>query len=207
MHIALYDITLDGHHGAYLTVIAREALARGWRVSAIVPKAAAVHPAFQVLEQVVGPENVRATGHRVPPLEKANPLAGVNRHFAQYRAARRALRESGEQLDFVYAPNLDYMMRAVQMLGAPSYPVAMGGMCMSATFHLCDFGVESGESGVRMKLQRMVFERVLRAKGVACITTADPMLAKFASGQKKLEYGKVKYVPEIGMDVPGIGKA
>ena len=207
MNLALYDVTLSGHHGAYITVVAKEAVKRGWRVSAIVPKPEGEHPALKVLQQVIGAENTILTDHWVAPMNYSSPLSRIGRHLSQYHAASRSLRDCKTPWDFVYASNLDYMSRAIQFLGAPSYPAPMGGMFMSATFHMARRGIQSAESRTRSSLERIVFQRLLRAKGITCITTADPSLHEYARTQKAPEFAKVKFVPEIGMDPPRIQKS
>ncbi len=99
------------------------------------------------------------------------------------------------------------MAKAIQAFGAPSYPVPMGGMCMSTRFHMNASGIQSAESRPRSSLERIVFQRLLRAKGVSCITTADPSLAEYSGAQTTREFAKVKYIPEIGMGVPRIAKS
>jgi glycosyltransferase involved in cell wall biosynthesis len=117
----------------------------------------------------------------------------------QRTAAGRTLKPLAQQFDFVYAANLDHMDKAIAVLGSPSLPAPFGGMVMRPRFHMASMGLTDCQTAPRSLLAAASFGRLLGAKGVACVTTADPTLAEFCEHQKSASYRKVRYIPEIGM--------
>jgi glycosyltransferase involved in cell wall biosynthesis len=204
MDLLLYDITLSGHHGTYLSAIAAEAMQRRWRVSVVLPKRVEQHQHFEALRKIVGHPNTFLSDHWVETPARFTRLSLFRHHLAQRRAAIDSLRPFKGKCDFVYAPNIDYMDKAIQFLGAPSYPTPFGGACMRVRFHMKAVGVRGAAFSAAGMLEALTFRRLLTAKGVACVTTADPSLVRFCEAQRSKKFRKVRFFPEMGMDRPSI---
>jgi glycosyltransferase involved in cell wall biosynthesis len=184
-----------------LTAIAAEAIRRGWAVTVVTPAKDRLHPHFSHLRELLGQSNLLFTPFWIDFPERVSPAAMLRYHFDQWRAARKSLTAEGRRWDFVYAPNIDYMDKAIQLLGAPSRPVPMGGMMMRVRFHLKELGVETHRSLLPF-LAPLAFSRLLRARGLATVTTADPTLLRYCQARRAPRYRKVVYVPELGMAPP-----
>jgi glycosyltransferase involved in cell wall biosynthesis len=206
MKIVLYDIGLTGHKGSYLSAISKEAVRKGWHVSIVLPKRVEAHFQMEVLRKNVGSENIFLTDHWVETPPKFSRLSLFRHHIAQREVAVQSLRPFIGRCDFIYTTNIDYMNNAVQLFGAPSYPTPFGGTVMRARFHMKAIGVSGAKSTAAGLIEGFNFRRLLSAKGVSCVTTADPGLADFCHSQRERTFKKVKYVPEIGMLRPSIGR-
>ena len=201
LRLALYETSVEGHRGVYLTAIVSEALHRGWAVTVVSPAKDQTHPYFSKLGELLGHANLLFTPGWIDFPERVSPATMLRHHFDQWRTARQSLATGGLRWDFVYAPNIDYMDKAIQMLGVPSHPVPMGGMVMRARFHLRELGVETHRSLVP-SLAPWAFSRLLRVRDLVIVTTADPTLAQYCENKRTARYRKVAYIPEIGMTPP-----
>jgi glycosyltransferase involved in cell wall biosynthesis len=206
MRIGLYEPSLGGHHGSYTLAIAREAATRGWRVSLFVPRRDTKHELINRLAATIGQENILFSDYWVEKPVHFTRSSLIRYHAAQRWAAMKSLKSVERQFDFVYASNIDYMDKAIQAFGSPSFPTPFGGMCMRVRFHMKALGIDCGSSQAGSLLDRLTFRRLLVARGVACITTADPSLSEFCLGQASRRFRKVRYVPEIGMGPPSFRK-
>jgi glycosyltransferase involved in cell wall biosynthesis len=201
LRIALYETSVQGHRGPYLVAIAAEAIRRRWAVTIVTPAKDRTHPYFSRLGELLGPSNLVFTPFWTEwPKSMSGPIL-LRYHFDQWQAARRSLSGNDRPWDFVYAPSIDYMDKAIQILGAPSYPVPMGGMAMRVRFHLKQLGVATHRS-LLPSLGSLAFSHLLQVRGLCSVTTADPSLAKYCQGKKASRYRKVFYVPELGMEPP-----
>ncbi len=206
LRVALYETTMHGHRGAYLVAIATEAVRRGWSVTVVTPARDRTHTSLDRIRELVGRSNLVFTPFWVDFPRRPSARAMLRYHFEQWRAARRSLAWPHRQWDFVYALNIDYMDKAIQLLGAPSYPTPMGGMTMRMRFHLRRLGLEPEGSSLP-SLASVAFSRLLRARGMACVTTADPSLLQYCRGKRGARYRKLAYVPELGMIAPRLDSA
>jgi glycosyltransferase involved in cell wall biosynthesis len=206
MKIAIYEPTIHGHRAAYLSEITAAAARRGWDVTVITPFPDHDHPYFSMLHDLIGRQNVLFTPYFVEWPKRLSPLSIARFQFQQWHAARRSLLSVGREWDFVYFPNLDYMDDAIAILGTPSRPVPMGGMVMRIRYHLKQLGVETSRS-LGTQIEMLSFSRLLKARGVALVTTADPSFAKYCAQQSAAGYRKVHYVPELGMRAPPLDAA
>jgi glycosyltransferase involved in cell wall biosynthesis len=206
MKLAIYEPTIHGHRAAYLTEITAAAARRSWDVTVITPFPGRDHPCFSKLYDLIGRQNVLFTPYFVEWPERLSPFNIARFHFQQWHAARRSLLSVGRRWNFVYFPNLDYMDDAIAILGSPSRPVPMGGMVMRIRYHLKRLGVESSGS-LGAQLEMFSFSRLLKARSVALVTTADPSFAKYCAQQSAAGYRKVHYVPELGMPAPTLDAA
>lgn len=204
--IALYETSVHGHRGAYLIAISSEAVRRGWDVTIVTPRRDTEHPFFCQLRSVVGDTNLLLTPSWVPLPDRITAVSLLRYHFQEWSAARRALLGAHRSWDFVYALNIDYMDKAIQLLGAPSRPTPMGGMTMRVRFHLSRLGVRTHRA-LMPSLASWSFSDLLRARSLASVTTADPSLLSYCEHQRAARYQKVSYVPEIGMEPPTLAAA
>ncbi len=201
MNLAIYETAIHGHRGAYLTEITAEAVRRGWAVTVVTPSNDRGSPYFSQLRDLVGAPNLVFTPFMILMPERISAASMLRYQFRQWRAARQSLVTNYRPWDFVYIPNIDYMDKAIQVLGAPSHPVPMGGMMMRVRFHLKQLGVETHRS-LFPSLASLSFAGLLGARSLAAVTTADPTLVKYCEGKRQSKYRKVTYVPEIGMVAP-----
>jgi len=203
LRLVLYETSANGHRGAYLVAISSEAARRGWSVTVVTPARDRVNQYFDALRDLLGAQNLIFTPYSMDFPKRVSALSMVRYHLDEWRACRQSLATVPWPFDTVYAPNIDYMDKAMQLRGAPSYPVPMGGMTMRARFHLKSLGVETHGS-LLPSLAALSFYHLLNARGVSCITTADPSLARYCERQRAARYRKVSYVPELGMRPPSI---
>jgi glycosyltransferase involved in cell wall biosynthesis len=201
--IALYETEITGHRGPYLAAICGEAVQRGWEVTVVTVSPDRDHPYFSKIRALVGDANLIFTPFWDAFPGKVTPLSLLRYHFRQWGAARRALLSTRRNWDFVYALNIDYMDKAIQLLGAPSRPVPMSGMTMRVRFHLNSLGVATHRA-VMSSLASWSFSHLLRTRSLAGVTTADPSLLRYCQHQLASRYRKIFYVPEMGMEPPSV---
>lgn len=204
--IAFYETSIHGHRGAYLVAVCAEAVRRGWDVTVVTGARDLAHPYFSQIRRLVGDANLVFAPFHVPFPHKTSAPAMLRYHFEQWAAARRCLLSSGRAFDFVYALNIDYMDKAIQVLGVPSRPVPMSGMTMRIRFHLDRLGIERYGAPMRL-LGSWSFSQLLRIRGLSSVTTADPSLREYCEQQSAPRYRKLLYVPEIGMEPPTVSAA
>jgi glycosyltransferase involved in cell wall biosynthesis len=186
--------------------ITSEAVRRGWDVAVVTPLRDTDHPYFSRLRALVGESNLVFSPSWVAFPAKITALSMLRYHWQEWKSARRALLGCRRSWDFVYALNIDYMDKAIQLLGAPSRPTPMGGMTMRVRFHLNRLGVETHRS-LLSSLASWSFSQLLRTRSLASVTTADPSLLSYCERQPAARYRKVFYVPEIGMEPPAVPAA
>jgi glycosyltransferase involved in cell wall biosynthesis len=201
--LALYETSVEGHRGAYLTAITSEAIRRGWSVTLVTPAKDRIHPYYSHLRELLGPSNLLFTPCWIEFPRRVSAWSMLRYHFDQWQATRQSLSYSDRTWDYVYAPNIDYMDKAIQIRGVPSFPTPMGGMTMRVRFHLKQLGVQTHRA-LLPSLGSLAFSRLLQARGLASITTADPSLFEYCQNQRASRYRRVAYVPEIGMVAPTI---
>jgi|GEM_PF-6469245 len=206
MKIAIYETSLDGHRGPYLLSTTSEAVARGWKVTLIVPEREREHPLCPQLIAIVGVNNLVFSSVAIKALpSRTSPLQMLTYHLWQWRAARLSLMAQRRDWDFVYFPTLDVMDKAILILGPPSRPIPAGGMAMRVKFHLTDLRAQAKTN--RPSFGSYLFSRLLGVPKLSVVTTADPYLIDVCKMHREPRYRKLRYVPELGMLPPLIDRA
>ncbi|MEO6080235.1 MAG: glycosyltransferase [Steroidobacteraceae bacterium] len=206
MNLTIFETTIHGHRGAYLVEITTAAVRRGWNVTVLTPSHERERnsPYFDQIKDLVGASNLVFSPYWVDMPESVSALSMLRYQFTQWHSVRNSLKLANRPCDFVYAPNIDYMDKAIQVLGAPSRPVPMGGMVMRVRFHLGMIGLPTHRR-MPESLGALSLSNLLGKASLKVVTTADPSLADYCKGKAAPRYRKMVYVPEIGMTPPSCG--
>ncbi len=203
MHLGLYEISLSGHHGGYVKAISRAAIRLGWKVTLLTPERESNHPMFKELSSILGSENIATTPHSCMPWAGGGKIKLLAHHFEQHRAAARSLQLIEDRCDFIYTSNLGCLDKAMLLLGSPSRKRPIGGMCMRVRFHMPFTEGKASRHSLPVAFGDLQLRRLASISGV---TTADLPLFEFCQSQKG-SLQNIKYVPEIGMEPPAIGRS
>jgi glycosyltransferase involved in cell wall biosynthesis len=203
VNLVLYEISLGGHYGVYARAIAIAARQRSWNLTLVIPQREQDHPMQRELSAIIGSQNIAITPHHVSPFRGRSRTALLAHQFRQYWAALRSLELLDRPCDFVYTSNLGFMDKAIMLMGSPAR-VPMGGMCMRVGFHMR--GAEVRSSGPATLPGELQLRRLASARGIACVTTADPALFAYCQNRRGV-LRRLKYVPEIGMEAPTISRS
>lgn len=179
MHVLIFELSLTGHHAAYLENAAETFLARGDTVT------------ITLLERHASHRSVLALVARYPSACSIEPLpdscfprvlpgflAGVKREMSIWRLLGSAYRRVSQrrQVDHVFLPYLDYCLHALALLGAP-YRAPWSGIAMRPGFHL---PVELGyvDQGLVTELKEALFFRLLNRSRLNRVLVIDPLLSR-----------------------------
>lgn len=203
MNLGLYDVSLNGHHGVYLISIARAALSFGWNVKIVLPKSARTHPLADKLSSLLPEGNLLFSPYEAAPIKRFSAYSLILHHLEQFRVARRSI-PLLRGCDFIYYCNLDYMDKAMSLLGPPSRTIPSGGMRMRVDFHLRRLEDRKAKATMSDSFAEASLMTLTGHRNLRLITTADPILTEMLKPRKS-SY-KLKHVPEIGMVAPKLGR-
>ncbi|RQZ29356.1 hypothetical protein DIE16_29110 [Burkholderia sp. Bp9090] len=181
----------------YVRLIVAEALARGLKVVMLTSTEATRHDACKALLSEFGDRLKIATMPDVPP-------AGTGR-FELFRLQYRWIRafEAGyrtvsgyEKIDFVYVPFFNNIDKVIGWFGSPFGDTPFGGMLLAAKFHHAASGI-IGEHGKQDTVNKFFFDRALKTRNLAVLTSIDEPLAEFVGRTMKRHSAKVRYVPDV----------
>ena len=158
----------------------------------------AEHPALKIVEDEVPGELPLSFMPEVASPVGTGSFSLFHKQIQYRKAMARGFNElcSDDVPDLIYVMGLDAVDKALSVLGSPFGSVAFSGMFVSVKFHRFQMGI--GPSSRHDKLYKWSFERLLSIKSLFSITVIDEYFVEYSKQQSKLEYDKVKFVPDPG---------
>jgi len=204
MKILIVEPNGSGHHMAlYVRHLVRKLIAEKCEVSLLTTRTAVGHPSFQLLagehEKInilFLPELPIKDGHTSWKLFKHQTKCWfiLRREFAKIQLK--------SDFDIVYVPTMDWMAKAMELLGSPFGSCPFVALYMSPKHHRKAMGL--GPASRQDWLYKNMFKRLLRIQTLRSVLVIDEFFHEYC----KLEYGqlaqKLEYVPDFG-EIRGIG--
>lgn len=204
-HLLIVEPWAHGHHfSLYLREVLVETAHRGWRVRLLTTSDALEHPA---MTDIRGEFDGRFEISLMPkPYQRIRPgvLSLLLDQWDYHRAVRSGWRAiAGTDFDVVLAMDLDSMDKMIGWLGSPTGTVPLVGVLVHAKFHLSI----PGRSGLRDRLLRVAFWRLLRRPEVAAVCPIDPRLKEALRGGTGRLVKKIVPIAEPTQAVPSLSQA
>lgn len=209
MNVAIVEPEADGHHLAlYVRHVAREMRRRGWTVRLVTTREAIDHAAFRLVAPEFRGDPPPLLMPRVRYPSRLSTAALVCYQFAQWRAFARAWRRwpGGERPDVVYVSNLDYIDKAMAVLGSPFGDTPVVGMLMSVRHHHRAGGV-IGPGTRHDRLYEALFRRLVGIRTLAGLLAIDEPLIEQLRAAPFAGSEKVHFVPDVAALATGMSKA
>ena len=203
MRVLALEPHTHGHHGPYLSWMARGLAERGFEINVVTLPETAELSAIRTNPECGrgnGRVSVRFTG---APRSVSLPSGGtdgavglVARELAYWRLFRAWYKAHAETVrpDVVFLPYLDYCLYAIGLLGSPFGSCPWAGLAMRPSFHYRQMGIRAPEPALA-GVKKALFFRVARNPYLKRLLTIDEPLATYAAANRHaLE--KVTYFPE-----------
>ena len=169
MKVLVLEPHAHGHHGPYLSWMARGLAERGFEINVVTLPETAELPATRAKPGCArGNERISVRFTGVPwsvrlPSGGADNVAGlVARELAYWRLLRAWYKAHAEtvQPDVVFLPYLDYCLYAIGLLGSPFSGCPWVGLAMRPSFHYQEMGVIAPKPSLA-RLKKALFFRML----------------------------------------------
>lgn len=195
IHVLFVEPESTGHRvSLYAGPIVQYMISQGARVTFLTSAHGAKHPAFEVVEEAVGGGRVDVRELGVSPIHQSSNhvflLAQQLKHWWALRRQYLSLVKSGSHYDLVYVNTLDYVDKAIALLGSPFGDTPLAGLLLSVKFHHAASGVNA--PGLKLAGVFEMFLRLLLSHSkVVAVLTIDELLSQYvgnARGADKLQY-------------------
>lgn len=198
MKVMLVEPSGSGHHMAlYVRHVVRKLKDEACEVSLLTTRSAVAHPGFRLLETDI--KNVEL--HFLPELPLISDCSSLSLLLQQMKSWLIVRREFAQivarkKFDIVYVPTVDWVAKAIEMLGSPFGNVPFVVLYMAPTHHRKKMGL--GPAGRQDWLYDRLFQRLLCIPTLRKVLVIDEIFFEFC----KLNYNglskKVQYVPDFG---------
>jgi len=198
MKVMLVEPYGSGHHMAlYVRHVIKKLKAEACDVSLLTTRSAVAHSSFQLLKTEL--ENVEL--HFLPELPVNSDSSSISLLLQQLKfwsIVRRTFAQiiKRNTYDIVYVPTVDWVAKAIEMLGSPFGTVPFVVLYMAPKHHRKAMGL--GPASRQDLLYDRMFRRLLCISTLRKVLVIDEVFFEFC----KLNYGslaeKVQYVPDFG---------
>ncbi|MBV5329565.1 MAG: glycosyltransferase family 4 protein [Chlorobium sp.] len=198
MKVMLVEPCGSGHHMAlYVRHVIRKLKDEMCEVSLMTTRSAVDHPSFHLLKTEL--KNVEL--HLLPELPLISECSSLSLFLQQMKFWLILHREftqiiARKKFDIVYVPTVDWVAKAMEMLGSPFGNVPFVVLYMAPTHHRKPMGL--GPAGRQDWLYDRLFRRFLRINTLRKVLVIDEVFFEFC----QMNYGgfaeKVQYVPDFG---------
>lgn len=200
MNVMLVEPSGGGHHMAlYVRHVARKLVESGITISLLTTRSAVAHPSYELVDSEIG-NSVKL--HFLPEFPKNNKFSNITLIITQlkiwlilrYEFAKIA--KETHPFDVVYVPTLDWIAKAIELVGSPFGKTPFVVLYMSPKHHRKKMGL--GPESRHDWLYEFCFQRLLRIKTLRSVLVIDEYFFEYC----KKRYGslskKVKFVPDFG---------
>lgn len=188
-----------GHYTAYLRAVLEDAVQRGWNINIVFNDGASEKADFENVKGLVAGREVlsvrvgsaRFKGHRGRWLET---------QLRNWRAVRRAFNAGCRRFgipDVVYVVECDRWDFAVSVCGSPTPGVKFVTIPLAVRHHHASMGLGSDLTPKDASLQRFLFSRFLKCRGLACALSPDDALVEYSKKYEPALSERVIYIPDI----------
>jgi glycosyltransferase involved in cell wall biosynthesis len=198
MNALIVEPNGDGHHMAlYVRYVARRLLDEGCDLSLLTTASAVNHPSFNLVKKGLGrdidlyflPENQKAKSSSWFLLaSQIRMWFDLKRTFARIASLKR--------VDIVYIPTIDWIAKAIELLGTPFETIPFVALYMSPKHHLKTMGL--GPPSRHDWLYDRLFLRLLSIPTLRRILVIDEFFFEFCHRSYGAMAKKVMYAPDFG---------
>lgn len=198
MKVMLVEPSGSGHHMAlYVRHVIRKLKDEMCEVSLMTTRSVVGHPSFLLLKNEL--KNVEL--HFLPELPLISDCSSLSLLLQQMKSWLIVRHEFAQivakkKFDIVYVPTVDWVAKAIEMLGSPFGNVPFVVLYMAPTHHRKKMGL--GPAGRQDWLYDRLFQRLLCIPTLRKVLVIDEIFFEFC----KLNYNglskKVQYVPDFG---------
>ena len=189
----------------YVGFVARQAKAAGHDVTALTTPEARRSAAFH---QFLGPEFASKVFEWPSrnTLELPFPLPGTAqlRAFLWFRSAVSNLSRT-QPIDAVFVPYLNYIDKAIALLGSPFGQLPWSGIVMRESFHHAPLGLRPKAEPFAAIREKLFWNLLSKSKPLP-ILTIDETLAEYIQPKSK-DQGRLAYVPDPSDVLPAIDRS
>lgn len=200
MNVLIFAPDPQGHMlGLYTRHVAREALARGWRLHLATTERALAHPVFGPLKEEFGDAlPVSLMGDEPAEEGKSEwrrPFVMLKR-WRHYRDAYRKITREFKP-DVCWPVNLDEFDIALAVRGSPFGRTPFTGFLMRRNFYCGEAGMKAPPPKRRDRILRPLFHRMLRVPTLKRVLFGEESMRIHAEGTQYPGWEKVQYIHEI----------
>lgn len=214
MNLLIFEPLAYGHHGPYLSWMAKGLADRGFDVTIVTQPEAESHPSIQALAPAAvslsrSPYVITSPIDTSLYPDAVNGVDLIKRDLAYWRLFREWYKTYRDRLrpDMVFLPYLDYCLYAIGLLGSPFGDCPWAGLAMRPSFHYHSMGVVAPKPAFA-GMKKSLFFRMLRSRHLHRFLTIDEPLAEQLTRNKKVA-SKVVFLPEPAEfdDLPRVSQA
>jgi len=188
-----------GHHlASYVRYVVRESLVRGWQPCLVTTPEAVRHSAYESLGGEFGTSLHTVIGPSLSFRTPAGRLGLLRRQFRFFEWNRQAIdqaqREFGAKLALIMS--FDSIFWALAFRRSPAAGLPLASISIGVRYHWPHFGIAAPRR--RDFVDRRIFERAVRSKGLRRLFVIDDTYAEYVEGASRSLADKVTWIPDPG---------
>lgn len=207
MKVLIVEPKGSGHRMAlYVRHVVRKLIDCGCELSLLTTRSAMSDPSYKLVKAEL-PGDVEK--YFLPELATSKTLSPLGILLVQLRTWFVLRREFSEivkinQPDVVYVPTMDWVVRAIEIMGSPFGKIPFVALYMSPKHHrkVMDLGPPSRQDWLYDKL----FRRLLKTSYLGKLLVIDEFFYEFAKMQYDNLSTKIQYVPDFGLIEGGLSR-
>lgn len=199
MKVLLVEPIGSGHHmGLYVRHVMRKLKDDGCKVSLLTTRSAVAHPSFQLLRKEFGDD---IDLHFLPesPLSSIqSPLLLFGQQLKSWFILRREFGRliARVDIDVIYVPTVDWVAKAIELLGSPFRSVPFVALYMAPKHHRKVMGL--GSPSRQDWFYDKLFSRLLRIRCLHKLLVIDEYFFEYCKSSYGQLSEKVQYIPDFG---------
>lgn len=203
--VVVVEPTASGHHMAlYVRHVVRALLEEGCKVTLVTTRDVVAHPSFQLLKAEC-PDEIDL--YYLPDIPSSSALSAFSLFVSQLKHWTMLRNEFANiaitsRPDVVYIPTMDWIVKAIEVLGSPFGDIPFVGLYVAPVHHRKAVGL--GPAGRQDWLYDRLFRRLLRIPHLQNLLVINEMFFEFCQERYGLAAAKVRYVPDFG-EIRGVG--
>ena len=198
--VLLVEPSASGHHMAlYLRHVVKGLAREGIEISLLTTKHATEDPAYQLVQAELPANSVVHLFQTASASSKTTAAALLKNQFFNWWKLRQAVKKlaATDSPDIAYIPTVDWVAKAVEVLGSPFRNLPFVVLYMSPKHHRFVSGI--GPKGRSDVVYDKLFKRLLRVPTLRKVLVIDEIFYEFAKGRYGALSRKIGFAPDFGV--------
>lgn len=198
MNVLLVEPIGNGHHmSLYVRFILRKLFQEGCRVSILTTRSTVNHPSYQLANAEAYGELRHYLMAELPIKASNSSLSILYAQIKAWRSLQYSFRKIAKDVkpDIVYLPTLDWIVKAIEILGSPFGDTMFAGLYMAPTHHRKTMNI--GPAGRHDWLYSKLFQRLLKNPSLHRLLVIDETFYDFCKICYPSLSTKIEYVPDF----------
>lgn len=183
----------------YVRYVVRKLFNSDCDVAILLTPSALAHPGYELVKAEVGGELETYLLPELPERETSSSTEIFVDQIKAWFALRREFARIVDQCqpNIVYMPTMDWVGKAIELLGSPFRNVPFVALYMAPKHHRKEMGL--GPSSRHDWFYSRLFQRLLKIPTLCTLLVIDEFFYEYCCNKYPVQVEKVRYVPDFGV--------